>query len=79
MGEFGVIAAGFDKGRNGEEWVADMIELCMEYDIGFNYHAYHEESFGFYQNRSDRPVSKKNTALEMVFYDKLSDKKTTDE
>lgn len=73
MGEFGVIAAGFNEGRNGEEWVSDMIELCMEYDIGFNYHAYHEESFGFYLNPSDRPAAKKNRALEKVFYDKLSE------
>ena len=48
LGEFGVIRAGFENENGGVQWVSDMIDLCMRYNIGFNYHAYHEWSFGLY-------------------------------
>lgn len=67
MGEFGVISEGFKEGRNGTEWVSDMIEICTEYRIGFNYHTYHETSFGYYGNTDTELPSHKNKALGELF------------
>lgn len=53
LGEFGVISEGFENGRNGLEWVRDMISICRKYDIGFNYHVYNEVSFGLYDAYPD--------------------------
>ncbi len=48
LGEFGVCVEGFKENRGGEQWVADMLSLCREYGLSFNYHTYHEASFGLY-------------------------------
>lgn len=72
MGEFGVILEGFKDGRNGIKWVSDMIDICVKYRIGFNYHAYHEPSFGFYGNTDSQLPDNKNTALEKLFAEKLN-------
>ena len=71
MGEFGVISEGFKDGRNGIKWVSDMIDICVKYRIGFNYHSYHEQSFGFYGNTDSLLPDNKNTALEKLFAEKL--------
>lgn len=67
MGEFGVIAEGFKEERNGVKWVSDMMEICAKYHIGFNYHAYHEPSFGYYGNTDTELPAGKNAALEELF------------
>ncbi len=74
LGEFGVIRHGFEEERNGEGWVADMIDLCNKYDLGFNYHAYHEGPFGLYQSDAYILPAEKdiNKALREVFRQKLT-------
>lgn len=67
LGEFGVIADGFKNGGNGVGWVADVIDICRKYDIGFNYHAFHEEAFGFYGNSPLELPDKKNEELAELF------------
>lgn len=67
MGEFGVISAGFIEGRNGTQWISDMISLCRKYNIGFNYHTYHEGSFGLYQNWDQELPDLRNDALADLF------------
>lgn len=67
MGEFGVITDGFKEDRNGVGWVADIIDICRKYDIGFNYHAFHEEAFGFYSNSALELPDKKNEELAELF------------
>lgn len=74
MGEFGVISEGFKKGRNGTEWVSDMIEICIGYGIGFNYHTYHETGFGYYSNWDTELPSDRNKALEETFRKALKSK-----
>lgn len=71
MGEFGVISEGFKDGRNGADWVSDMIEICTEYRIGFNYHTYHETNFGYYSNADTELPSQKNKALGDLFREAL--------
>lgn len=67
LGEFGVISEGFEQGRNGIGWVRDMISLCEKYDIGFDYHAYNEYSFGLY----DKYPIGKNKELAGLFKEML--------
>lgn len=73
LGEFGVVQAGFEDGRNGAGWVSDMIDICRKYDIGFNYHTYHEGSFGFYFSNDNVLPDKKdrNEKLAEVFRKKF--------
>lgn len=47
LGEFGVISAGFQSGRNGVGWVKDVAELALEAGIGVNYHAYEAADLTF--------------------------------
>ncbi len=63
LGEFGVIASGYEENRNGTGWVQDMIAICQKYNIGYNYHTYNECNFGFYLNYP----SGRNEALAQVF------------
>ena len=68
LGEFGVILSGFEQGRGGIRWVSDMLDLCYKYDIGFNYHAYHESAFGLYYNADGLPDdSSCNHELALLF------------
>lgn len=71
MGEFGVVSEGFKNGRNGVGWVSDIIDICERYGISFNYHAYHETSFGLYSNSDAELPSELNKELEKIFREKL--------
>ncbi len=73
LGEFGVIREGFKEGRNGTGWVSDMIDICRKYGIGFNYHTYHEVSFGLYlSDETVLPAAKdRNEKLAEVFREKF--------
>ncbi len=62
-GEFGTGTASFEDDRGGERWVSDVIDIFREYRISYNYHTYHEESFGLYMNSPLEPVSDKNELL----------------
>lgn len=62
-GEFGAGSNCFTNNRGGEIWVKDVIDICTENSISFNYHTYHEESFGLYQNSPLSPPGNKNEAL----------------
>lgn len=72
VGEFGVIREGFKDGRNGVGWVSDMIDIFRKYDIGFNYHAFHEEAFGLYGNSGAELPADENKELSKMFATKLN-------
>lgn len=74
MGEFGANTACFKKNCGGITWVKDMLDICAEYDISFNYHAYHEPSFGLYQSYDDISPNREdlNTALADLFQKTLT-------
>lgn len=73
LGEFGVASSGFKENRGGTNWVSDMIDLCYKYCIGFNYHTYHEESFGLYSSSDTKLPDEKdlNRELAELFRKKL--------
>ena len=75
MGEFGAAITACVEGRGGEQWTADMIDICKEYSVHFTYHTYHENTFGLYQNDAYSLPSAEylNVELAEVFRSKLAD------
>lgn len=71
LGEFGVDCYGFMENRGGDVWVNDMLDLCDKYNLNFNYHTYHETSFGLYTNDQNKLPDGLNTVLYNVFKDRL--------
>jgi endoglucanase len=41
--------------KGGLNWVRDMVELMNKYGLSYTYHAYHEYSFGIYQDGACLP------------------------
>ncbi len=72
-GEFGADTVSFAQNRGGSLWVTDMLELMQTQAIGFNYHTYHEDSFGLYQNNPLSPPAKRNDALYSTFFAALAE------
>lgn len=74
LGEFGCCNDGFRDGTSALNWVGDMIDVCLELGIGFNYHAYHEGWFGFYSSSGYEYPSPeyRNNELADVFSAKLN-------
>ena len=62
-GEFGAGAPTFKNDRGGEIWVRDMLELFSKYNVGYNYHTFHEDSFGLYRNSALLPPAQRNNVL----------------
>lgn len=79
LGEFGANVASFQNNRGGITWVEDMLSICAQYDISFNYHAYHEPSFGLYKSYDDILPNEDdlNTALADLFQKTLKAPNTT--
>lgn len=67
LGEFGVVSNAFVNDRGALQYVRDLIELCEKHEIHFNYHTYHEVSFGLYMNSDYELPGKLNTKLAALF------------
>lgn len=73
LGEFGTIRASFEEGRGGLNWVSDMLDLLLEEELHFAYHAYHEEWFALYYGDGALPDPEQaNTALIELLQNKLA-------
>ena len=62
-GEFGTGTVSFTDNKGGDRWVSDVIDIFNKYSISYNYHTYHEESFGLYMNSSLEPAANRNELL----------------
>lgn len=72
LGEFGSIRASYEGARGGLRWTSDMLDLLLEADVGFAYHAYHEEYFAFFYGNGALPDTRnQNTPLLELFTQKL--------
>ncbi|MCR5609084.1 MAG: glycoside hydrolase family 5 protein [Lachnospiraceae bacterium] len=71
MGEVSTTSYVMNPTDNGTGWITDMLDLINEYGIGFSYHDYHNENFGFYRSNMYVAYSNKNTDLEKIFKAKL--------
>jgi aryl-phospho-beta-D-glucosidase BglC (GH1 family) len=69
LGEFGVIRQGYQQGRNGAGWTADVIDLALAAGVSLTYHTFHEEPFGLYFSAPSVPPApaQRNDALWEVF------------
>ena len=56
LGEFGTIRDSFLPERGGLTWVSDMLDLLIEKDVSFTYHAYHEMPFGLFLGGETLPT-----------------------
>ena len=72
-GEFGAGINCFSENRGGEQWVSDVIDICFQYGINFNYHTYHENSFGLYTNSPLSPPDQRNDSLYNTLISTLTD------
>ncbi|KAL7715598.1 Glycoside hydrolase family 5 protein [Entamoeba marina] len=72
MGEFGVTKYSFENERGGDQWVSDVMDLSVEYGIGFDYHYYHG-TFGLYTTPINEEKGELNEVLLNVFTTKLKE------
>lgn len=72
LGEFGVCIPAFESNTGAVQWVTDMLTLCNQYNLHFNYHAYHDYWFGLYRLPTDDPDRKINEELAEVFRELLN-------
>jgi endoglucanase len=70
LGEFGCIVAGFEPGQGGLVWVEDMLDICEEKGIHYNYHTWHETAFGIYLNSPTILPANPNQPLIDLFTEK---------
>ena len=68
LGEYGVGAPCFKNDRGGLQWTEDMIDISRELGFHTTYHAYHEDSFGWYFGGNTLPnPANANTPLIELF------------
>lgn len=70
-GEFGAGSHCFENDRGGDRWIGDMLEIFRDGDISFNYHAYHDGSFGLYEGGGLPSPAGRNDTLYQVLVEKL--------
>jgi endoglucanase len=72
LGEFGAGVNAFKANKGGLEWVRDVIDVAAANKLSFNYHAYHEDSFGLYPGSGNNvDPTKVNLPLKQLFTTKL--------
>ncbi len=70
-GEFGAGSHCFENDRGGDRWVSDVMDIFREADVNFNYHAYHDGSFGLYTIGGLPEPAYRNETLYQVLYQAL--------
>ena len=55
VGELGLFRDCYEDGKGGLRWAEDVIDILQANDLHFTWHAYHEGSFGIYQNNAGPP------------------------
>ena len=73
MGEFGLGIHCFQNNKGGLQFVEDMLDLILENELHFTYHAYHEDAFGLYYGHNALPsISNANGGLTNLLTRKLN-------
>lgn len=67
MGEFGVCLPAFEEKTGADQWVTDMLALCAEHDLHFNYHSYRDYHFGLYRSPIGTSYNPRNEELAEIF------------
>ncbi len=66
LGEFGTINDSFKENRGGIIWTEHMLELLHSNGIHYNYHTFHESSFGIYSNIIEERPTEDKLNVELV-------------
>ena len=62
----------FENDRGGDRWIGDMLEnFSVTAMSAFNYHAYHDGSFGLYEGGGLPSPAGRNDTLYQVLVEKL--------
>ena len=72
VGEFGTNAGTIGNEYKGEDYIADQLDYFNEYKIGFSYHDYHEQNWGYYTNLATQERSNENLVLKNLFIEKIA-------
>ena len=73
LGEFGTIRASYEEDRGGLRWTGDMLDLVLERNLSFSFHAYHDDQMGIYYGDDTLPdPGNANTALVSLLRQKLA-------
>ena len=73
LGEFGLGIHCFQNNKGGLQFVEDMLDLILENELHFTYHAYHEDAFGLYYGHNALPsISNANGGLINLLTRKLN-------
>ena len=73
--EFGVIRDTFEiDGRGGADWVSDMLDIFLKYDVSFSLWNYHGSSMGIFLSSFGSEPDKPNTELIEILKEKLGDR-----
>ncbi|MBN2531706.1 MAG: cellulase family glycosylhydrolase [Spirochaetales bacterium] len=74
LGEFGLYRDCFTDGRNGIQWVNDVLDIIGHYQLNFTYHCYHQYPMGIYYNDGSLPDPRQcNQELVTLFKNTLPD------
>lgn len=72
LGEFGLGKHCFENNKGGLLFVNDMLDIILENNLHFTYHAYHEDAFGIYYGHNALPsISNANNDLINLLSNKL--------
>jgi endoglucanase len=72
VGELGLYRDCYESGKGGLRWAEDVIDILQANGLHFTWHAYHEGSFGIYQNDTGLPdPAQANDGLIALFRRKL--------
>ena len=71
LGEFGACLPAFEEKTGADQWVTDMITLCKENNLHFNYHSYRDYHFGLYRSPIGTANNPRNEELAEIFKNML--------
>jgi len=71
LGEFGACLPAFEEKTGAKQWVTDMITLCKENNLHFNYHSYRDYHFGLYRSPIGTANNPRNEELAEIFKEML--------
>jgi endoglucanase len=66
MGEFGTIADSYSEDRGGLRWVEDVLDVCADTGLGYNFFSWHGRQFGIHSNPEWEPVKEVYANRELI-------------
>lgn len=71
VGEIGSVSRTIGNEYRGEDYLSDLFDYLNKYGIGYSYHDYHEQNWGYYTIEATKERDNQNAALKEVFLQKV--------